>query len=83
MKEGWICPRCGKVNAPFAMSCDCNPLVNDNFSDESSCQHEWESKVTDCNTAGCWTMFRCRKCGELKQAFRPYDRVDTVTNIMI
>lgn len=31
MKEGWICPRCGKVNAPFAMSCDCKPSSASNF----------------------------------------------------
>lgn len=23
MKEGWICPRCGKVNAPVIGWCDC------------------------------------------------------------
>ena len=21
---GWICPKCGKVNAPWQSSCDCN-----------------------------------------------------------
>lgn len=24
-KEPWICPRCGKVNAPFMPWCDCRP----------------------------------------------------------
>ena len=23
MKEGWVCPKCGKVLAPFIPSCDC------------------------------------------------------------
>ena len=23
-QEGWICPRCGKVNAPWVMQCSCN-----------------------------------------------------------
>lgn len=23
-QEGWICPRCGKVNAPWVMLCFCN-----------------------------------------------------------
>jgi hypothetical protein len=22
---GWICPRCGKVHAPFVRECDCPP----------------------------------------------------------
>jgi hypothetical protein len=23
MEEGWVCPKCGKVNAPWKGSCDC------------------------------------------------------------
>ena len=23
-QEGWICPRCRKVNAPWVMQCSCN-----------------------------------------------------------
>ena len=23
-QEGWICPRCGKVNAPWVAQCFCN-----------------------------------------------------------
>jgi hypothetical protein len=23
-KYGWVCPKCGKVNAPWISSCDCN-----------------------------------------------------------
>ena len=23
-QEGWICPRCGMVNAPWVMQCFCN-----------------------------------------------------------
>jgi hypothetical protein len=25
MREGWLCPRCGKVNGPHVDSCDCEP----------------------------------------------------------
>ena len=26
MQEGWICPKCGKVNAPWKDSCDCKKV---------------------------------------------------------
>lgn len=26
-KYGWICPRCGKVNAPWAPECECSADV--------------------------------------------------------
>lgn len=33
MKEGWICPRCDKVNAPFIEQCTCksNNSTTSNF----------------------------------------------------
>lgn len=76
MKEGWICPRCGKVNAPFAMSCDCKPSAKSNFSDEGNCQHDWKSATCGYDTSGCWTLFKCSKCGVTKTMFPPYDGVD-------
>lgn len=27
MAQGWICPRCGKVKAPFIMECSCSPVL--------------------------------------------------------
>ena len=79
MKEGWICPRCGKVNAPFAMSCDCKPSPVSNFS--MNCQHDWESMTSGSDTSGCWTLFKCSKCGVTKKMFVPYNGVDTTTTL--
>lgn len=26
IQQGWLCPRCGKINAPFVSYCSCNEL---------------------------------------------------------
>jgi hypothetical protein len=28
MQEGWLCPKCGRVNAPFMDHCDCVPKID-------------------------------------------------------
>jgi predicted RNA-binding Zn-ribbon protein involved in translation (DUF1610 family) len=27
MPTGWVCPKCGKVNAPWVASCDCKAQI--------------------------------------------------------
>jgi len=34
--QGWICPRCGKVNSPFVVECDCGPQVITTTSGDTS-----------------------------------------------
>ena len=31
MNEGWVCPKCGKVNAPWKESCDCVEIVKNPY----------------------------------------------------
>lgn len=65
MKEGWICPRYGKVNAPFTMSCDCKPLSRSNFLDGGGCRHEWKRVASGSDGIGNRVdTYQCRKCGE-------------------
>ena len=74
MKEGWICPRCGKVNAPFAMSCDCKPSSASNFPkefghDDMDCRHDWKYITRDADTSyngvdttsTLWYNIKCQK----------------------
>lgn len=71
MKEGWICPRCGKVNAPFMGWCDCKPEEQATNVVDEQCPcgglHDWvcldgigmmkEPRVI---------FARCSKCGNMK-----------------
>lgn len=40
MQEGWLCPRCKKVNAPWVPSCSCNESLNP-LRDYYNPTHEW------------------------------------------
>lgn len=67
MKEGWICPRCGKVNAPFIPSCDCEPKKFSNAEDRCWCggRHEWV-RLPDKEGITVAHGFKCNKCGNYK-----------------
>lgn len=72
MKKGWLCPRCGAINAPFIGQCTCKSNIVKEYSnisktnDISEClkgNHKWECCGMD--TGG--TTYRCRDCGETKK----------------
>lgn len=72
MKEGWICPRCGKVNAPFIGWCDCkSDEVISNAGNECPCGrgHHWRLMVCYDNIVGDGITYICDKCGATKKVY--------------
>ena len=59
MKEGWLCPRCGKVNAPFVGQCSCNnKKYRQNY--RKPCSHDWVFDDMD-DSGTCF--YHCSICG--------------------
>ena len=49
MQEGWLCRRCGKVNAPWVRQCDCHGSGTTITWTSSNPYHQydtWKDKVT-------------------------------------
>lgn len=46
MQEGWICPRCGRVNAPFMPNCDCKPDEAISNADSGATKKVYNSEIT-------------------------------------
>ena len=63
MDVGWICPRCGKVNAPWKPTCDC---TGESSAGANMCEHKWELVET---SGGIKII--CTKCGAQKGIIDP------------
>ena len=73
MNEGWLCPRCGIINAPHVNHCECTPNMIPLYEGQnipetskiSEClqgNHLWE--CTGLSTVG--MRYNCSRCGAIK-----------------
>jgi uncharacterized OB-fold protein len=65
MNKGWVCPKCGRVNAPFTAFCDCylsSNKVKSNDNININHLHQWT--CTGVSTAG--SHYTCAICGATK-----------------
>lgn len=53
MQQGWLCPRCGKVNAPWVMQCNCNSYMNTYIDDKVGSPY-YECPQTTCGLKIRW-----------------------------
>ena len=65
MNEGWVCPRCGRVNALFTLYCDCKANISQLAPNPKHCDHIWE--YDSIRTNG--THYICKKCGKQRLKF--------------
>lgn len=47
IQDGWRCPRCGKINAPWVRQCDCSPSTStwDKIT-INPCDDWWKYRIT-------------------------------------
>ena len=60
MNEGWICPRCGRVNAPSNTHCVCKPT------NEKECKHDWMLEASLIGDMVQTNYYKCKNCGKTR-----------------
>lgn len=58
--EGWVCPRCGRVNAPSNTHCVCKPI------NEKECKHDWMLEASLIGENVQTNYYKCKNCGKTR-----------------
>lgn len=79
ISQGWQCPICKRVNAPWVNSCPCNSITyhistNTTSLEFSTCDHEWRYDGLEENRF----HFTCKKCGAKKYEGMPNFPIEVV-----
>ena len=82
--EGWICPRCGRVNAPWLAWCGCSNMdvtCNGTGSIQDPCAlglHDWKQvgyRPFKNTSSVCMVEYECSRCGKRKSVDTPTGKV--------
>lgn len=73
MMEGWLCPRCKRVNAPWVSQCTCNETITTNTPIVGDQPFTWPS---DINWATC-----CDTAKKASTALYSSDKTTSVTGV--
>lgn len=46
IEDGWRCPRCGRINAPWVRQCDCSPSTSWDKITVNPCDNWWKDQIT-------------------------------------
>lgn len=66
MLEGWVCPKCERVNSPFTEYCGCTDFTYNISSDSTSSPTSHAHLWVECGETTGGKKYKCVICGQEK-----------------